>query len=321
METHGAVAVEKVSVLEDVGSVEELKQDRGQEEGIKASGAPAGARQLQAVSGGGKLAQFHPAPTSKGLPSRKALWEVVEVATNDCRYTRHSCPLVGPTQEAIVLGGGIRQAARNAINHNDFNVQGLDADKALRDAAAGEELIRERMQRWAARNTGKGSHTLREASQHGLPGIFVITVCCGSAPHTTVPQTPETKCHDFLNPLIGGGLTSEKHIGSDLLNLPFLVKNGSRVDDSESDRRSSKRTWVEGLTKSVAQQPRNEKACAAVNPEPPKGPEDLETRTGPARTEGNMACGIDKENPGKNWRIVQMTSDEEGSISRKNVAP
>ena len=72
------MAVEKVSVLEDVGSVEELKQDRGQEEGIKASGAPAGARQLQAVSGGGKLAQFHPAPTSKGLPSRKALWEVVE---------------------------------------------------------------------------------------------------------------------------------------------------------------------------------------------------------------------------------------------------
>ena len=56
METHGAVAVEKVSVLEDVGSVEELKKDRGQEEGIKASGALAGARQLQAVSGGGELA-------------------------------------------------------------------------------------------------------------------------------------------------------------------------------------------------------------------------------------------------------------------------
>ena len=235
MQAHRGMTIEQVSISKDICPFVVLEQHRRQEKRVKPSGLFAGRRQEKAVTGLGKTAELHPAPRSESRPRWQVARVGIPVATNYGRNAGNRGPLVGPCEEKIILCGSVRQAPRHPINRDTFHLHGLDSNEAFCDTATGLHFSRQWLYGWSARQAGHGRHSNSITTQHGGARTSMVSGGTGFTPNTTKALTPELIRHDFLYSGVCRGFTCKKHISLNLLNLPFLVENGCRIDNCEGN--------------------------------------------------------------------------------------
>ena len=114
-------------------------------------------------------------------------------------------------------------------------------------------------------------------TQHSFARGGMVTCGRGFTPTTTEALSPELERHDLLHSGICRGLACEEHVGSNLLNLPFLIKNGSRIDHREgNDLIIQRGARMQSLPKPKANEPEKTSPSQDTSDQP-KNPNDRRT--------------------------------------------